>query len=230
MTTLVVAAHPDDEVLGCGATIAKWANEGEKVYILIMAEGVTSRDKVRDTELRKEELSLLSNSAHRAGRLLGAISVKLLSLPDNRLDTIDRLQIIKEIEKEIELLKPQTVITHHIGDLSIDHRIVHDAVVTACRPQPGNSVLRILAFEVPSSTEWQTEGSKIEFKPNWIEDVSKTLEIKIEALKIYESEIRDWPHPRSLENVRNLAHWRGSSFGCEAAEAFMLLRNINPFI
>jgi N-acetylglucosamine malate deacetylase 1 len=226
MTVLVIAAHPDDEVLGCGASIAKWSEAGELVHVVIMAEGITSRDSAQDSESINEGLFSLEESAHKAADALGATSVKLLGFPDNRMDSLDRLDVVKAIELEIKRLRPDTVVTHHCGDVNIDHRIIHDAVVTACRPQPGKSVHRLLAFEVPSSTEWQPPGSNVAFEPNWFEDVSDTIDRKIEALKFYQSEIREWPHARSLENVGHLARWRGGSVGCQAAEAFILMREI----
>ena len=225
-TILVVAAHPDDEVLGCGASIAKWTAAGDIVHILIMAEGVTSRSQVRDRDVNSKELSLLEKSAHSAGNILGTDSVKILDFPDNRMDSLDRLDIIKAIEEEIERLKPQTVVTHHCGDLNIDHRITHEAVMTACRPQPGHSVRLLLAFETVSSTEWQPTGSNVAFQPNWFENVAETFDFKIKALELYKSEMREWPHPRSLKNIEYLAKFRGSSIGCEFAEGFMLLRVI----
>ena len=225
-TILVVAAHPDDEVLGCGGSIAKWTASGNIVHILIMAEGATSRSSIRDREVKSEELSLLEKSANSAGKILGVASVKLLDFPDNRMDSVDRLDIIKAIEEEIKRLKPHTVVTHHCGDVNIDHRITHEAVVTACRPQPGHSVRLLLAFEVMSSTEWQPPGSNFVFQPNWFEDVVKTFDFKIKALDCYQSEMREWPHPRSLNNIKNLAQYRGSMVGCEFAEGFMLLRII----
>jgi N-acetylglucosamine malate deacetylase 1 len=223
---LVVAAHPDDEVLGCGATIAKWSAAGIPVNILIMSEGATSRDTVRSVKSKVSELLLLKESAQCARNILGASSVKLLNLPDNRMDSMNLLDVIKIIELEIDILKPSVVVTHHVGDLNIDHRIVHEAVLTACRPQPGNLVNRILTFEVPSSTEWQTPESNISFKPNWFENVEGTIDLKIEALKAYQSEMRDWPHARSLQNVEYLSRWRGGSIGCKAAEAFTLIREL----
>ena len=226
MSILIIVAHPDDEVLGCGASIAKWSELGEELHILIMAEGATSRYASRDDGLKSEEMSLLSKQAYTAGDILGATSVKLLGLPDNRMDSIDRLDVVKLIEKEVNRIAPHTVVTHHGGDLNIDHKIIHESVVTACRPQPGHPVHRLLAFEVPSSTEWQSVGFNMAFQPNWFEDVGKTFDRKIEALKVYETEIREWPHARSLLNVENLARWRGSSIGCEAAEAFMLIREV----
>ena len=224
---LIIAAHPDDEVLGCGASIAKWSSLGEEIHVIIMAEGETSRDGIRDHELRSNEISLLAKSAQKAGNILGVSSVKLLGLPDNRMDSVDRLHVIKLVEKEVERLKPHTVVTHYSGDLNIDHQITNEAVITACRPQPGHCVRKLLAFEVLSSTEWGAGGSTSTFCPNWFEDVSETIDRKIEALKIYDIEMRDWPHARSLQNVKNLACLRGNSIGCSAAEAFVLLRSIN---
>ncbi len=223
---LVVVAHPDDEVLGCGASIAKWTASGSIVHVLIMAEGATSRSQVRDRRVKSKELLLLGKSAHSAGSILGVASVKLLDFPDNRMDSLDRLDVIKAIEIEIERIKPHTVVTHHCGDVNIDHRIIHEAVITACRPQPGHSVRLLLAFEVASSTEWQPAGSSVAFQPNWFENVAETFDCKIKALEFYQSEMREWPHPRSLENIENLARYRGSSIGCELSESFMLLRKI----
>ena len=221
---LVIVAHPDDEVIGCGASISKWTSAGISVHVLIMAEGSTSRDS-NAPEVNNSP-ALLAKSAQRAGKIIGASSVKLLGFPDNRMDSLDRLVVIKEIEKAIKLLKPDTVVTHHAGDVNIDHRIVHESVVTACRPQPGNCVKRLLAFEVLSSTEWQPTGSNIAFQPNWFENVVETFDYKIKALEFYQSEMREWPHPRSLNNIKNLAQCRGSMIGCEFAEGFMLLRVI----
>jgi len=226
MTILVVAAHPDDEVLGCGASVAKWVDAGIDVHVLILAEGATSRDKVRSREKRIGELSALAKAAQTAGKILGVNSVQLLDFPDNRMDSVDRLEVIKVVEEHILRVKPETVVTHHSGDINIDHRIVHEAVVTACRPQPGHPVHRLLTFEVNSSTEWQPSVSKSAFQPNWFEDVSSTLARKLQALEAYSSEMRSWPHSRSMQAVEHLAHWRGASVGKEAAEAFILLREV----
>ena len=118
------------------------------------------------------------------------------------------------------------MLTHFAKDLNIDHRVTHEAVITACRPQPGQSVERMLSFEVPSSTEWQSPGVEYPFVPNWFEEISGTLALKMKALKAYKSEMRQWPHVRSLQAVEHLARWRGASVGVEAAEAFMLIRNV----
>ncbi len=226
MKILVVAAHPDDEVLGCGGSMAKWSQDGHEVHVVILAEGVTSRDVLRNCEYRTEELSILKQAAHETGKILGVASVSVLDLPDNRMDSLNRLDVIKRIEQEIERVKPEMVVTHHAGDVNIDHRITHEAVVTACRPLPRHSVRRIQSFETPSSTEWQPPGSAPVFQPTCYVDITQTLDLKIKALEVYLSEMRAWPHARSLKAVEHLARWRGASVGCEAAEAFQLMREV----
>ena len=223
---LVVAAHPDDEVLGCGGTIARHSDDGDHVQILIVAEGSTSRQHHRDRKHAKEELSILSNAAHAAGSILGAAGVDLLDLPDNRLDSIDRLDLVKLIEERIEQHKPHIIYVHHAGDVNIDHRRLHEAVVTACRPIPGQPVRRLLSYEVASSSEWQPPGSAPVFVPNWFVDISDQWQRKQKAIMAYSSEMRAWPHARSLEALEHLARLRGAQVGLEAAEAFSLLRQL----
>ncbi len=224
-SVLVVAAHPDDEVLGCGATIAKHAKAGDAVHVLILAEGLTSRDAVRDKAKHKAGLSALTFSAQKANRLLGVRSLFFEGFPDNRMDSVDRLDIVKAIEAVKKKVKPVIIYTHHADDVNIDHRCVHDAVTAACRPQPRETVKTLLFFETPSSTEWQMRGKRGVFHPNWFEDVSSTLSVKMKALKAYHSEMRPWPHARSYRAIESLARWRGSSMGTQAAEAFVLGRN-----
>ena len=225
-SVLVVAAHPDDEVLGCGGTIAQHADAGDQVQVLIVAEGATSRLQKRDRLQADEELSTLAQSAQRAGSILGAAGVELLDLPDNRLDSLDRLDLIKRIEQRIDQHQPSVVYVHHAGDVNVDHRRLHEAVVTACRPTPGQPVKCLLSFEVASSTEWQPPGSASAFQPNWFVDISAQWQRKREALEAYASEMRPWPHARSLKAVEHLARWRGAQVGVEAAEAFCLLRQL----
>ena len=178
--------------------------------------------------LHLEELSALKSATnYQAGEILGVRSVQVLGMPDNRMDSMDLLDVIKVIEREIGKINPEMVVTHHAGDLNIDHRIIHEAVVTACRPQPGQSVKRIQSFEVASSTEWQAPGSGPSFQLNCFVDISETIELKVEALETYASEMRDWPHSRSLKAVDHLARWRGASIGCNAAEAFLLMREVD---
>ena len=222
----MVVAHPDDEVLGCGGTIARHADAGDQVQVLIVAEGATSRQQQRDRDQVTDELSSLAHAAQQAGVILGAQGVELLDLPDNRLDSFDRLDLIKRIEKHIAHHMPQVVYVHHAGDVNVDHRRLHEAVVTACRPMPGQPVRRLLSFEVASSTEWQPPGSAQAFQPNWFVDISEQWPRKRVALEAYASEMRPWPHARSLEGLEHLARWRGAQVGMEAAEAFCLLRHL----
>jgi N-acetylglucosamine malate deacetylase 1 len=213
---LVIVSHPDDEVLGCGATIAKHTQNGDTVKTVFLADGFSSRESSSNRDA----------SAYKASEILGCETPLFLNFPDNQLDTVPLLTIVKEIENIIDDFKPSTVYTHHSGDLNIDHSITHKAVVTACRPQPNCPVHCLLSFEVPSSTEWQAPGLNIAFQPNWFEDVNDTFDLKVKALKIYESEMREWPHARSLKSIEHLARWRGASVGCEAVEAFVVLRLI----
>ncbi len=226
MNVLVVAAHPDDEVLGCGGTIAKHVNCGDTVNVIILAEGLTSRDERRERKKLSDELSQLARVAHEANRILGVQSLTLHDFPDNRMDSLDLLDIVKHIEAGIDQYSPDVVYTHHAGDVNIDHRIVHQAVVTACRPIPGQCVKTLLFFEVPSSTEWQAPGSTPAFLPNYFVDISQTLNLKLHALEAYASEMRPWPHPRSLQAVEHLARWRGATVSTEAGEAFVLGRKL----
>lgn len=223
---LVIVAHPDDEILGCGATMANHIKNGDSVQVVIMAEGLTSRDEQRDCEKRGQELSELIQQSRKANAILGVENVHFEKFPDNRMDSVDLLDVVKIVEKHIQVVKPSIVYTHHSGDVNIDHRIVHSAIVTACRPTPGQCVKTILSFEVSSSTEWQPPGSSTYFTPNWFVDISDTLELKLKALNEYKTEMRLWPHSRSVKALDYLAKWRGATIGVEAAEAFYLGRNI----
>lgn len=223
---LVIAAHPDDEVPGCGATIARLVAEGWAVHVLIVAEGVTSRSNMRDLLTHHRELSDLGKCAEVANNIIGSTSIKLCSLPDNRMDGVELLDIVKLIEAEIDRYKPKLVLTHHASDVNIDHRVLHDSVIVACRPQPQHSVKTLLFFEVPSSTEWRPVASGMHFAPDYFYDVTGYMTQKVKALRAYGSEIRSFPHPRSIEAIEHLAGWRGAMVGCFAAEAFMLGRSI----
>ncbi len=223
---LVVAAHPDDEVLGCGGTIAKHVRAGDSVHVVILGEGITSRRMERNLIKDESALKALAQAAHAANKILGVESVSLLSLPDNRMDSVDRIEIIQSVEGFIDKFKPSIVYTHHSSDLNVDHELTQKAALTACRPAPGSSVKSLLFFEVASSTGWNTPDSRELFSPNWFEDITQTLHIKMEALRAYGSEMRPWPHARSLEALEHLAKWRGASVGLGAAEAFVLGRNL----
>lgn len=217
---LVVAAHTDDEALGCGGTIARHVAEGDIVYAIFVADGVTSR--VHTTQLdhtQREE------AAEKARKILGIRKNFYLALPDNRLDTLPLIDIIQRLEPIINELKPNIIYTHHHGDLNIDHRITHEAVMTACRPTPENSIREIYAFEIMSSTEWATPN-KEPFVANHFVNIACHLASKIKALQAYEYEMRSPPHSRSIENLKCLAQHRGYTIGLTAAEAFTTIRTL----
>ena len=217
---LVVAAHPDDEVLGCGGYIANQVKSGDEVLVTFLSDGVSSRQG----NLGLQEIEARRHAASLAAKVLGVSDVSFGDFPDNKLDAVPLLEIIKSIEAVVERVQPSIVITHFGGDLNIDHRIVNQAVLTACRPTVDQVVKQIMFFEVSSSTEWQVPTEGEAFVPNWFEDISQTLELKVKALLMYEHELREWPHPRSVKAIEHLAHWRGASCGVDAAEAFVLGR------
>lgn len=219
-TILVVAAHTDDEALGCGGTIAKHVASGDKVYTVFLADGVASRHNSNQAAQKERD-----DAARAAQKILGVTKSFMLGFPDNRMDSIPLLDIVQKLEQVIDEVQPQVVYTHHVGDLNIDHRVTHQATLTACRPQPGGSVRRILTFEVLSSSEWQ-DPQLVPFIPQVYSDISKLFDIKIRALQEYSQEMRQAPHSRSFESVGSLATYRGHSVGVEKAEAFMLAREV----
>jgi LmbE family N-acetylglucosaminyl deacetylase len=225
MNILVIAAHPDDEVLGCGGTIARLVQEKHDIFIAILGEGITSRYKQRehaDESLMKE----LRKRTQRVAKLLGVKQIFTFDLPDNRFDTIAMLDIVKLIEDLIERVQPQIIFTHHGGDLNIDHGYVFRATLTAARPITGSSVKTIYAYEVPSSTEWAMGKFNQPFQPTTFIDIQNTLDLKLQAMALYESEVRAFPHPRSTEALRAIASRWGCVAGCQQAEAFELIRDL----
>jgi len=225
-SVLVLVAHPDDEVLGIGGTIARHVALGDKVDIVIAAEGATSRDNVRNVQLRQKKLDELQSATRKAVVRLGAHSVRFLGFPDNRCDSVDRLDLVKAIEKAVTEIEPHTVYVHHCGDVNIDHRRLHEAAYTACRPTPGHPVKRMLAFETVSSTEWTPPVSLPPFLPNVFIDIEDYWSQKRAALEAYQQEMHAWPYSRSIAAVEHLGRWRGASVGVGMAEAFMLLREV----
>ena len=217
---LVIAAHPDDEVLGCGGTVAMLAASGWAVHSLIMAEGATSRNGGRDPAARKSELAELANCAADAAAHLGAQRPWLLDFPDNRMDGVDLLDVVKSIEEAIARISPKRIFTHSSCDVNIDHRVVHDAVIAATRPQPHHYRGDLFFFETVSSSEWRPPTSMRPFMPTIFSDISAYLPAKLAALRAYAPEMREYPHARSLEGVEYLARSRGASVGVRAAEAF----------
>lgn len=222
---LVIAAHPDDEVLGCGATIARLSREGHEVYVVILGEGITSRYASRE-EASPAAVAVLHDCSRRVAALLGVKDLFLHGLPDNRFDTVPLLNVVKIVEDAIARVQPQVVYTHHSGDLNIDHDITSRAVLTATRPVPGCSVKEVLAFEVPSSTEWAFQQYEPVFRPTVYVDVHATMDLKIKAMALYEGETREFPHPRSALALRAIAQRWGAVVGVTYAETFELIRGI----
>lgn len=216
---LVIVAHPDDEVLGVGGTILKHVASGDRVYILIFGEGESSRGLKGNIKKREAQ-------ALRVAKALGVHSVDLGKFPDNQFDKVPLLEIVKKLESTMARVKPDIIYTHHIRDLNVDHRIISQAALTGCRPQPGFSVKKILNFETPSSTEWQIKDSGNIFCPAEYVNIEDFIEKKLEILKIYCDELKKFPHPRSLDGVRVCAQYRGMEVGYNYAEAFHLTRNL----
>ncbi|MCD6238901.1 MAG: PIG-L family deacetylase [Thermotogae bacterium] len=220
-TILVIAAHPDDEVLGCGGTIARLIKEGFEVYTLILGEGITSRDDTRDRKRREEEITELKKEAKEANKILGVKEVFFYDFPDNRFDTVPFLDIVKVVEKVKNSINPEIIFTHYERDLNIDHQITYRTVITATRPLKGETVKEIYSFEIPSSTEW---NYPLSFSPDVFFDISTTIDIKIKALEKYKTELKKYPHSRSLEGVKLIAKNWGIKVGLEYAEAFKVVR------
>ena len=224
---LCVAAHPDDEILGCGGTLAKHAAAGDVVEVILVAEGLTSRGSKSDSPVSDAQFAELYAAADRANKAVGVQKLHFLGFPDNRMDGCDLLDVVKKIEEIAARLQPEIVYTHFSGDLNVDHQVVNQAVLTACRPLPGSSVREIYAFEVLSATHWNLGTAQANFRSDMYVDIEKFLPSKLKALEAYASEMRSFPHARSMEAVKSLAQLRGSIAGLAAAESFQVLRIID---
>lgn len=219
-SVLAVVAHPDDEVLGCGGTLALHAARGDSVTILILGEGMRSRTAHTD-----EQVTALHDDARAAARELGIDDVRLEQLPDNAFDSVPLLDVVKLVEAAGDSVAPTVVYTHHPGDLNVDHGVTTRAVLTAFRPLPGTPARTLLSFETLSSSEWNYAPGAPRFRPQWYVDIGMVIERKVRALEAYRSEIRDYPHPRSSRGVEVASRRTGLDVGVEHAEAFELLRH-----
>jgi LmbE family N-acetylglucosaminyl deacetylase len=219
---LTVVAHPDDEVLGCGGTIAKLTKECE-IHTLILGEGITSRFENREDGRKSKEFEKIKISIDKVAEILGIKKTFVFDFPDNMFDSVALLEIVKVVEKVKNEVKPDIVYTHHRNDLNIDHRITYGAVLTACRPKRKETVKEIYSFEILSSTEWNYPNT---FSPNLFVDINESIKKKIEALGCYDTELRDFPHPRSEETIKSVAKRWGSAVGLNYAEAFESVRII----
>lgn len=220
---LVVAAHPDDEALGCGGTIVQHTSQGAEVRVLFLADGETSRPTGQP--LRNPDLILSrQGSAVRAAEIMGCQLPVFAGLRDNRLDSYDLLDIVQIVEAQVISFQPKIVYTHFANDLNIDHRITYMATMTACRPLPSTCVKLVASFETLSSTEWAPTGTGNAFRPSMFVDISGHLDTKLTALRCYDREMRPAPHSRSYEAVAALARLRGGTTGVAAAEAYQVER------
>ena len=219
-SVLVIAAHPDDEALGCFGTLLKHRSKGDKINIIFLTDGVSSRKKI----IKKKSLLEEKNCLKVAKLLkLNERNIFFLDYPDNMLDTIPLLNVVKNIEKIKNKIFPDIIYTHFSNDLNIDHRIAFQAAVTSSRPKKNETVKKIFCFEILSSTEWACKN-KIAFNPNYFVDISQHINKKISALKLYKKEMMKKPNTRSIENVKNLSSYRGSTVGMNFAEAFFVER------
>ena len=223
MSILCVAAHPDDEILGVGGTLARHVSEGDDVHVCILSDGVTSR--YGDKNSAQDEITQRHDRARAACKTIGA-TVSFHNFPDNSFDTVPMLDIVQTIESEIDAHNPDIVYTHHYGDLNIDHELTCRATVTATRPLTDSQVDRVLAYETLSASEWSVPNSQNAFQPTSFIDISSYIDTKLNALSAYESELRDSPHPRTIESVRKNAVLWGAKSGVEAAEPFEVLREV----
>ena len=223
-TVIVIAAHPDDEILGCGGAISKHILDGDFVACVVMGTGIASR--LHEVSTNAEGIRKLRESARNAHEILGTHDLRLLDNPDNRFDEVTLLDLVQQIEGINLKLQPTLVYTHHWSDVNVDHRIVCDAVAAASRSVPGQSINEVRHFEVLSSTNWSFSSGATQFKPNLFVDISKHVKEKIRALEAYGSEMREYPHSRSLEASEALAMFRGSTAGVARAEAFEVSRRI----
>ena len=226
---MIVVAHPDDEVIGIGGTI-NWlsSNLSCNIRVVILGEGITSRDLYRDESAREEDLIKHQENIKRAQSFLGYDSLSTYNFPDNRFDTVPLLDIVKVVESEKNLHHPEFIFTHHGGDLNIDHQITFDSVMTAFRPLAGEVVESILTFETFSGTEWRASTDPEHFVPSFYCEIEKkNLDAKINAMQAYEFEKRNFPHPRSPEALTIYSKSRGLNVGVKYAEAFNIVRMIN---
>lgn len=225
---MLVVAHPDDELLGPGASMHRLIHESDtQTHVVILGEGITSRSASRDTTFWEEELAIHRTNIINAQKAIGYHTVSIHDLPDNRFDSVPLLDIIKIVEREKAEFQPDIIFTHHGGDLNIDHQRTFEAVMTACRPMHTETVKSIITFETPSGTEWRASTDPRHFIPNMFVKISEdNLQAKINAMECYEFEKRQFPHPRSPEALRILAQRWGVAVGSGLAEAFCVVRHI----
>lgn len=226
---MIVAAHPDDELLGLGAAMHHIIKRYDAtVDVVILGEGITSRSDNRDPDKWLKELEIHKKNIQEAGKCIGFSSISTYNFPDNRFDSVALLDLVKVIEKEKKKSRPDVIFTHHEGDLNIDHQRCYEAVITACRPMKEEQVKTIITFETPSATEWQASPSgKTNFIPNiYFTVTEEDIQAKVNGMEKYRFEKREYPHPRSPKALRLRAQYTGMTIGRGYAEPFRLIRHI----
>ena len=239
MKVLVIAAHPDDEVLGMGGLLKKFSKKENDIKIVFLATGISSRrsnDYLNSTKYKinnnlkndiEKQIEQLQKDARKALSVLGIKKIQFEDFPDNEMDIVSNLKITKKIEAIIDDYRPDTVYTHSQCDINVDHRLIYESTITATRPKKNSVVTQVISFETPSSTEWYFPQK---FSPNIFVDISKELKFKLKAMQCYKNELMEFPHPRSIEALEIIAKRWGTVCGFNAAEAFCLVRSLvrNP--
>ena len=219
MRVVVIAPHPDDEVLGCGGTIAKHVSHGDEVYVVIVTRGIAPL-------FSEESVEQVRDECRKADTYLGVKETIFMDFPAAMLEEVPRYKFNEDFTKLIQELKPDIVYLPHRGDMQLDHKMTVDAAMVALRPKYEHSVKRIYAYETLSETGWDIPNVENEFIPSSYNDIDHFLDKKIEAMKIFKSQIAEYPNPRSVESIKALAIYRGTTVGVKAAEAFVVLREI----
>ncbi|QPC47654.1 PIG-L deacetylase family protein [Mangrovibacillus cuniculi] len=219
MNILVIAPHPDDEVLGVGGTIAKHKENGENVYICIVTKGMAPM-------FNEESVEQVRNEAIEAHKLLGVENTFFLDFPAVLLEESPKYKLNAAIIKVLEKVKPDIVYLPHRGDIHLDHKIVFDASMVALRPVGEFKVKEIYSYETLSETEWDAPNTTNAFMPNTWVDITQFIDVKKSAMSVFKSQVHSFPHPRSIQALENLSKYRGSNMGLKNAEAFMTIRRL----
>ena len=222
---LVIAAHPDDEVLGVGGTVAKLSAQGVECHLLIVTDG--SSAQYRDVDDLQAIIDAKKLEAQGCADILGFKSIHYGELPDMQLDTTPHIQINQVIGKVVEQVQPDTVFTHFWGDVNLDHQNVYKSTLVVVRPVMGQVVKELYCYRVPSSTEWTPNKADTMFMPNYFVDIEQFAEQKYKAFACYTTELREYPHPRSVQYLRETDKAAGLRVGMLAAEEFILLRKLD---
>jgi LmbE family N-acetylglucosaminyl deacetylase len=216
---LLLAAHPDDEVLGVGGTAKLLSEKGASVLPVFFCENASIR---YGNKLEAQ----LEKYSHKCAKTLGLASPEFLRFPDQKLDTFPMVELAQAVEKLIKNIQPHCIFTHHSGDINKDHQMVFEATMIATRPKPDQIVKHVLSYETISSTEWGHPSTHPVFMPNIFVNIENFIDAKISAFAHYKSEVCEYPHPRSLESLRIRSQDWGSRVGVKYAEPFQLLRSV----